>query len=466
MTNSINLAALGFGGIDTSAMVSGLVTAESAPMNALQTQETNVEAASTAISSFSSTLGTLSRAALALADPSTFEAMKVTSSDASIVGSSSGSPAAGQWTVSVSSVAQAQRTLGNGAASSTTALGLSGTLDITSGSGQPTPITISSTDSLTDIADEISSAGLPVQASLQYDGSSYHLLVSGNDTGSANSISFDESGLASSSGYSLGLSTPSNTIQKAANANLTVGGIAVTSATNLVADAIPGVTLAVTQPTTTPATVTIAPDASSAETEVQSFVTAYNAMVTSGHTTAGYGTTAASNSLLQGDVGVESSLSQMSQLVAEQIPGATGSYTSLADVGVTLGSDGTLSFDTSTFAAALQNDPTSVQSLFCQDSTTGTTGVMSQMASAIVSLTDPTSGVLPAETRGFASQVKTMSANITADQAQITAYTTQIQNEFTRMNTMLEQYKQMSTALTDAENSATGSSGSSNSSVI
>ena len=190
-------------------------------------------------------------------------------------------------------------------------------------------------------------------------------------------------------------------------------------------------------------------------------MTAYNAMVDTGHTTAGYGTVGASNSLLQGDVAVESSLEQMGQLVAEQIPGATGSYTSLADVGVTLGDDGTLSFDAGTFDAALQNDPTSVQSLFTQNSATGTTGVMSQIASTIVSLTDPRTGVIQAELNGFASQQKTMSSEIAADQTEITVYTTQIQNQFTRMNTMLEQYKQMSTALTDDFNSNSSSSTSS-----
>jgi flagellar hook-associated protein 2 len=466
MTNSINLAALGFGGIDTSSLVSGLVAVESQPMTALQTQETNEQSAATSISSFSSTLSALSQAALTLSDPSTFESMSVTSSDSSIVGTASDSPDAGQWTVSVSSMAQAQRTLSNGAASSTTALGLSGTLEITSGSGSPTPIAISSTDSLTDIANAISSAGLPVQASILYDGSQYHLLVSGNNTGSANAISFDESGLTGGSGFSLGLSTASNTLQQATNANLDVGGVAITSATNQVTDAIPGVTLAVTQPTTTPATVSITPDATSAENEVQAFVTAYNNMVTSGHTTAGYGTTAASNSLLQGDVGVESSLEQMSQIVAEQIPGATGSYTSLADVGVTLNSDGTLAFSTSTFATALQNDPTSVQSLFCQNSSNGTTGIMSQIASTIISLTDPATGVIQAELNGFSSREQTMTTEISSMQTQVSAYQTQLQNEFTQMNTMLEQYKQMATALTDEADSADGTSSSSSSSSV
>ena len=151
------------------------------------------------------------------------------------------------------------------------------------------------------------------------------------------------------------------------NANVTVGGIAVTSATNQISNAIPGVTLAVTQPTTSAATLTVSSDPSSLEQQVQAFVTAYNNVVTTGHTDAGYGTTTASNSLLQNDDAVQSTLDQLGQVVAEQVPGSTGAYTSLASVGITLNDDGTLSFDQGAFAAALQADPTSVQRLFVTD---------------------------------------------------------------------------------------------------
>lgn len=465
MTSSINLAALGFGGMDTSSLVTSLVSLESQPMTQLQTQEQNVQSASSTISSFASTLSSLSSSVTALSDPTSFEGMGVTSSDPSIVGTASGSPAPGQWTVSVSSIAQPQRTLGNGTSDSTSALGISGTLNLTIGSGSPTAVQISSTDSLSDIADEINSSGARVQASVLYDGSQYHLLVSGLDSGSSNSISFDESGLTSSSGFDLGLSDPSSTIQQATSAQLTVGGVAITSDTNQVTDAIPGVTLAITQPTNSPATVTIASDPTSLETNIQSFVTAYNAMVQNGQAAAGYGSTAASNTLLQGDPAVNTSLDELSQLIAEEVPGSTGAYTTLASVGITLNDDGTLSFAQDTFAAALQADPTSVERLFVTDPTNGSTGVMGQIASTISSLTDPTTGVVQAEITGFQQQEADMNTKIADMQTQITAYQTQLQTEFTQMNTQLEQYKQISQSLNDDSN-ASSSSSSSTSTVL
>jgi len=463
--NSINLAALGFGGIDTSTLVSSLVSLEQEPVTNLQNEQTSLQSASSTISAFATTLSTLSSAATALSDPSSFAAMAATSSDSSIVATASGSPPAGQWSVSVSQIAQEQRTMSNGSADTTSALGLSGTLGITMGNGQTASIDVTAGESLSDVASALSSAGLPIQASTFYDGSQYHLMVSGTSTGAANSITFDESGLTASSGYTLGLSTSTNTVQAAQDAKLNVGGVAITSGSNLVTDAIPGVSLAITQPTTQPATVTIASNTSAVATQIQSFVTAYNAVVSTGHTDAGYGTNAASNSLLQGDDAVNGTLDQLEQLVAEQVPGTTGAYTNLGSVGITLNDDGSLSFDQATFTAAMQADPADVTNLFA-NAADSSNGIMSAINGIVNSETDPTTGAVTAELDAFSSRNSELSAQISELQLQVTNYQTQLQTEFTAMNTQLEQYKNESSALTEAFDAATNTSSSSSSSVV
>jgi flagellar hook-associated protein 2 len=456
----INLASLGFGGIDTSSIVTQLVAIQQEPYNAAATKQQNIQNASSTITSFSSTLSALATAANALSDPSSFNAMAATSSDSSVATSVSGSASPGQWSVSVNSVAQEQRTLSNGTDSSTTALGLSGNLNITLGSGSSASIAVSSTDTLADIAGKISSAGLRVQASLVYDGSQYHLLVAGLDTGAANTVSFDESGLTGT-GYSLGLSDTSNNIQSAQNAQLTVGGISISSASNQVTNAIPGVTLAVTQPTTSPATVSIASNPSAIETNVQAFVTAYNAVINAGHTDTGFGTTAATNTMLQGDSGIRSAVDQMESFVGEQVPGTTGAYTTLDSVGISLNEDGTLSLDTSTLDAALSADPTSVERLFVTDTSNGSQGVMGAISSTIDSLTTGSSAALNAEVAGYATENTNLTTQMAAMQTRTAAYQTLLTNEFTQMNSALAMYKQQSTALTQSFDSSSSSSSSS-----
>lgn len=459
-TSSINLAALGFGGMDTASLVTSLVNIENQPVIQLQNEQQNVENASSTISAFSTALGNLTTSTMALSDPTTFQGMQATSSSSALAATATGAPQAGQWSVSVSAIAQAQRTMSNGATDTTSALGVSGTLGITMGNGKTASVAVTAGESLSQIATSLSQSGLPIQASIFYDGSQYHLMVSGTSTGKDNSITFDESGLSSSGSFSLGLSTASNTMQPAQDASLTVDGVPVTSSTNLVTDAIPGVNLALTQPTTSAATITIAPDDSSVEQQIQSFVTAFNNVIATGHADAGYGTTAAQNSILQGDQAINGSLDQLSQIVAEQLPGNSSQYGSLASVGISLNDDGTLSFDTSTFEAAMQADPAAVQQVFVTDSATDTTGIMGLLTSTINSITDSNDGAVPAEIQAFQTRNTQIGSQVTQLQQQVTDYQTQLQNEFTQMNTMLAEYKQQANALNEQFNQSSSSSSS------
>ena len=454
-SSSVNLAALGFGGIDTSSLVGSLVSLQQVPLNQASTKQQQIQSASSSISTFSKNLSALKTAAVALSDPLTFKAMKATSSDPSVVASASGTPVAGQWSVSVTQLAQQQRTLSSGTSSASTALGLTGSLGV-SMNGTSATISLTSTDSLSDVADKMNAAGLRASASTMFDGSNYHLLVSGLDTGATNKITFDESSLTGT-GYSLGLSGASADIQPAQDATLNVGGVmtanglvggvTVSSASNQVTNAIPGVTLALTTKTTNPITVAIAGDTTSVQSQIQSFVTAYNTVVNSGHTTAGYGTTKASNTLLQGDSAVRSALDQLGQLTSSQVSGTTGAYTTLGSVGISMNNDGTLTFNSGTFASAMQADPTSVQRLFVNDPKTGATGIMGSFGNTLDSLTSSSSSAIHAEISGFTQRASRLGTQIANGQQRITSYQTQLENEFAQMNQMLASYKQVAQSL-------------------
>jgi flagellar hook-associated protein 2 len=456
MTNSINLAALGLGGIDTTSLVSSLVSIQQQPLTQLTTEQQNLQSAQTTISGFSTTLSALKSAATALADPASFSSMKATSSDPSVVATASATAPSGQWSVSVSAIAQEQRTLSTGFTSSTTALGLSGNLGIALGGGASQSIAISPTDTLSDITGKIASSGLRVQSSLVYDGSNYHVLVTGLDTGKANAITFDESGLTGSP--SLGLSQLASTIQNAQDASVSVGGISVTSATNQISNAIPGVTFAVTQPTTSPVTIQIASDPTTMEQNVQAFVTAYNAAVSSGHTAAGFGTQTASNSLLQGDQTIGSSLDQLGSLIGEAVPGTSGVYTTLGSVGIDLNTDGTLTLDSAKLSSAIAADPTSVQRLFVTDASNGSQGVMGAIGSAIDAMTVGSSSPIQAELNAFSSHNQDLTNEIGNLQQQSTDYQKQLQNTFAQMNATLAAYKTMAASLNLDSGSSSSSS--------
>ena len=424
ITSSINLSSLGLGsGLDDSSIISQLVAIESAPLTNLKTEATSITSASSTIASFATDLSTLQSAARALADPTQYDVYAATSSSSQVVASTAAGATAGTHSISVSQVAQAQTTYSNAQSSSTNALGISGTLGLTIG-GSTVSVPVGSTDSLADIAANITSSGAGVTASVVFDGSQYRLDVQGNSTGVANAISFDESG------FSLGLSNAANTYQAAQDTNATVDGISVTSSTNQMSGAIPGVTLAVTGTTAIPTTVSVASDASSLTSKITSFVTAYNAVIAAGHTDAGYGTTAATNSLLANDPGIESSLNQLSGLVASSVTGADSTLSTLGSVGINLENDGTLTLDSSTLAQAVSSDPTGVEKLFVTSASAGMTGIMGSISDAIDTLSTNPDSVLSGDTSYFQSRLTEITTQETAMQARIQAYQTQLQTEF------------------------------------
>ena len=75
----------------------------------------------------------------------------------------------------------------------------------------------------------------------------------------------------------------------AQNASLTVNGIAITSASNTVSEAIQGVTLTLKKLTTTPATLTVARDTTAINTAASGFVDAYNALASQIKSRSAYG---------------------------------------------------------------------------------------------------------------------------------------------------------------------------------
>ena len=431
-------------GIDTASIVSQLVSVESQPLTKMQSKQSQVDSAATTLQSFASSLSTLRNAASALSDPNTFASFTATASTSAIVPSATdGVPVAGTYQIQVNALAQEQRTYSDPQSSATNALGMTGSISLTIGNTTQS-INVSSTDSLTDIATAINKSGSNVTANVLFDGSQYRLQVRGLSTGSANAITFGESGL------SLGLSNSANTPQKAQDASVSLDGITYTRSTNSVVGVIPGVSLALTQTTTSPVTIQVASDPSGLEKKIQTFVDAYNAVVSAAHTDAGYGSTAAQNSELQSDMGIRQSMDRMSSLIDSPITGATGSYGSIGEVGMKVESDGTLSFDTTKFEAALSNDATSVASLFTTSSSNQSAGLMKAFSTMLDGLTGGVGSIIDSEVTSLQNQSTGLQKQESDLQQQISDYQTRIQAQFSNLENQINKYKTLDSTILNA----------------
>lgn len=216
----------------------------------------------------------------------------------------------------------------------------------------------------------------------------------------------------------------------AQDAEFTINGTAATSATNTVTTALNGVTLNLTSAAidTTgkaPQTLTVAADTTTQATDIENFVSDYNSVVSTISSLTSFNSSASAGSQggpLLGDSTVNLIQSALGNIVSGSVT-SNGVTSTLASIGISLNTDGTLTLDTNTLNTALTNNPTQVSALFNL-----TNGVGEQLNTSINTFTS-SGGILDQRTAVFSSDlanVKTQSTALTAYQAQLTSqYTAQ-----------------------------------------
>lgn len=392
--------AIGTSVINVPQLVSQLMATEQYPITALQTVTTGYQAKLTAFGQVQSAISTFQTALSSLTSSSSFQAVNANVSDPSVASATAlTSAAAGSYSLTVNQLAQAQTLVATGQTSLSSPIGTgatttlsfdfgtitgtatagkygTGTTFASAGGGIKTVTINSSNNSLQGIRDTINAAGIGVTASVINDGSStpYRLVLTSTATGAAGSMKISVAGDATV-GTLLSNDPTSVTGQNmneslaALNANLTVNGIAVSKASNTVSDIIPGVTVNLTKASASPVTLTISPDTTTVTKNVNSFVTAYNALKTTLTKLTSYDKTTQTAAILQGNAAILNLQSHLNGLLNTPAAGA-GSLNSLAQIGVTFQSDGTLSVNSGQLSSALKNNFNSVAGLFA---TTGST---------------------------------------------------------------------------------------------
>jgi flagellar hook-associated protein 2 len=210
-----------------------------------------------------------------------------------------------------------------------TTLKAASTSTISIGAGQDTPA---------GVVTAVNNAGLGLSAQLVNTGdagSPYKVVLAGA-TGVYNAFA------VSSSAAGLNFNT---TIQTATNASLTVDGIGISSATNVVTEAIPGVTLNLQSTTAGDASIGLSNDTSIAKGKVAALVTAYNdAMDLFDELTNPKSTLATYGGTMVGNSTVNTVRSELRTLVTQDssTKSAAGTLGALRDIGIEVNSKGRL----------------------------------------------------------------------------------------------------------------------------
>lgn len=335
-----------------------------APANALQAQETPIQTQVSDLGKVQSALSSLQSALNSLSDVSTLTQRTVTVSPSdTVTATASNNATAGTYSLTGIHVAQSQSLISSGSSSTTAMLG-SGSITIKVGSGSAQTIAIASgQSSLDDIANAIDQADVGVSASVLYDGSSYHLLLTSTESGSANAFTVTGAGAFAGLSYSSGSSGGLRETQAAANAGFSFDGVAITSGSNTISGVITGLTLTLTASGS--ATVQVNQSISALDQSANSVVTALNNVLTTINQYSSYSSASGAGPLF-GNVGLEVLRSSLLDTIAS--PASDGSttnslYNSLSSVGFSISSNGTIAFNDATFQSAAQTNYGAVASL-------------------------------------------------------------------------------------------------------
>jgi flagellar hook-associated protein 2 len=356
------------------------VTANKTKIAAYQQLQTLINALSTSMSKLASqAYSTVSGGAT---DFQT-KTVSLTASDSStasnyLTATASSDAVASSYALTIDQLAKSQ-TVASSGFSQSDALGYAGVISLGAADGTAQDVTVTADMSLSDIASAVNnvSSTTGVSASLvkNSDGN-YRLVLSADDTNqaiTATAVSGDDVlnsfGLTDSSGAF------ANELQAAQPALVTIDGAQVSSDTNEVSDAVSGLTLSLTNttPTNTSLTLAVKADTSAVTTDIGNFITAYNSLrsyVSQNQTVGSDGTVDSSTAPLFADSLLTGASQMLDSLIATASASATGSYGSLADLGVTLDSSNNLQSDATTLATALSGGLSQVASMFQSSFTT------------------------------------------------------------------------------------------------
>ena len=210
-----------------------------------------------------------------------------------------------------------------------------------------------------------------------------------------------------------------------------INGVTVQQGSNTVT-AIPGVTLtlsAAQAANAAPTTLTVARDNSGTASQVQSFVTAYNALKKSLDTLTAIGSDGTASGAFANDSGVRSLQDRLSSMLRQSFNGS-----SLMQLGVSADRNGNLSLDSTKLSAALDANPGALDDVLGNASLSSPSGLLGTMSTLVGRWTDSTDGQI--EQRQASQQ--TLGKYLADQQAQLTDQYNDAYNRYLTQFTQLQ----------------------------
>ena len=441
-------------GLDSGSIVTELTSLAQQPLTQMKTQESAIKTQISGEASLSAQLSALSSLSRSLSTAGIVSSSAQSSSSAFSAVATAGA-SQGRYSIQVEQLAEAANDRSQSFANASAPVS-GGTLNLAV-AGKTFTVTITDGMQLGDVAKAINASGLRLSASVLATGTAAYLSVTALDTGFDPSKTADTAlQMTETTTGTAGQPLTMAGITTAQNAKFTLDKLEFTRQSNTVTDAIKGVTLSLNGLSQAAGTgqslvaepLVVTTDPAGSQQNLQGFVDAYNALITSLHAQLSPAAGADSSGLLSGNSNVRS-LQQALQSITSASTGATGSIRSLADIGLkTDFTTGTLSIDQTAFQTALGENAQGMKDLFSAAST----GVDAQVQAVVKRYTDPIDGVFTNDTQGMNDTISQMDDTIANMQLSVDSYHDRLAHSFATMESIISSLKTSASFLTQAFN--------------
>ncbi|MNI24529.1 Flagellar hook-associated protein 2 [compost metagenome] len=449
-------------GFNSTEYIEAVIKQESVPLTNLQNKVEITDAYRKFFNNMKTQLNTLKDAIQALGDVKAFKSSAATSSSPSILSSvASDGAIAGDYLVDVKNLAKPQvsasktfSTSGNFTGTGTLTITRNGTttdlvdLDELDVNGKPVD------EALATIANKINSledAGVKASV-IQTEPGVKTLVLTATKAGEENSFTLggDDASFWQSAN-----------IQDALNAKIEVNGLTVISSTNEIKDAISGVTLNLTAVGTS--TVKVSQDTTGIANKIDTFVKAYNDIITTIRTNTGKSEKNSDGSLsltLMGDPLLRDLQSQMNSWM-NHIVGDQKGFKLLSDIGLEVDKGvtsaammtGKISFDKDLFAKKLAENPKAVEAMFNNnviDSRDADNNPIQISFTQFITdnlkrYTDSVDGVMTAKIKGYDSEISYVNEQITSMKARIAQREENLKKQYVNLEVIMSQLNSQKT---------------------
>jgi flagellar hook-associated protein 2 len=411
-----------------------------------------------------------------------------------VVTGTTGSDNAISSIVSYTTIATPTTLTSAGLASKATSVnsGSSMTLKVTNGTMDHYINIDAGSDNLTDIASALNSANLGLTATVDGDTSPYYLTVVGDTdvvgsdfaiTGYSGTVTADTSSPTATT-VSLALTTDSSSgttpsiefttdywgdeITEAQDAYLTVDGISITSSSNTVTDAVPGVTLSLiaangsyssstSTVSGTAGSIRLTTDTSLAKTKITAFVTAYNdAMTLMDEVTNPKSTLDTYGATLVGNSTIRTLRDQIRTFTIDDSSTTSGSLSALRDIGIEIDTAGKLTIKETTLDSVLASSYSDVitmltgdqEALSEYDSSTDA-GISGDMSRSIFKMI-ASYGTVSVESRNASTRIIKYQDDLAALEERMKKLLERYTQQFATMDSIVGNTKSTQTGLTSS----------------